>query len=104
MPHAITSGLPAGRWIGTDEAGLGPNLGPLVVSASAWDLPTKPATVDLYSALSAAVDRDSSVNGTRLWIADSKRVYCPGKGLAVLETSATIAAVPIRKACRLEAD
>ena len=39
-------------------------------------------------ALAGAVDRDSSVGGTRLHLADSKQVYSPGRGLASLEQSA----------------
>lgn len=77
-----------GRWIGTDEAGLGPNLGPLVVSATAWHLPVVPEEIDLYDVLAGAIDRDSTQGGTRLWVADSKRVYNPGRGLGTLETSA----------------
>lgn len=76
------------RWIGTDEAGYGPNLGPLVISLTSWEVPTPGPAFDLYTALSTAVDRDSNKNGTRLHIADSKKVYSPGRGLASLERSA----------------
>ena len=31
--------------IGTDEAGYGPNLGPLVVAATAWQLAAAPEAV-----------------------------------------------------------
>lgn len=67
--------------IGVDEAGYGPNLGPLVVAATAW---RTPAGVDLDEALAGAVSRDSTDDG-RLLIADSKAVYQPGGGLAKLE-------------------
>ena len=39
-----------GRLVGMDEAGYGPNLGPLVVAATAWDTPGDPATLDLFAA------------------------------------------------------
>ncbi len=77
-----------GRWIGTDEAGYGPNLGPLTVSVTVWELPTPAAEFDLYAALSGVLDRDSDCRGTRLHLADSKQVYNPARGVASLETSA----------------
>ena len=36
--------------IGTDEAGFGPNLGPLVVSATVWQMPGGIGVEDLRSA------------------------------------------------------
>lgn len=82
-PAPITS-----RWMGTDEAGYGPNLGPLLISVTAWRVPGVTSEVDLYDLLRDAVDRDSHVHGTRLHIADSKQVYTPAKGIGSLETSA----------------
>lgn len=71
------------RWlIGIDEAGYGPNLGPLVVAATAWRLP---AGCDLDELLSLSVSRSPRLNDERLLIADSKAVYQPGGGLARLE-------------------
>ena len=35
-----------GRLVGMDEAGYGPNLGPLVVAATVWDIPGDPAEFD----------------------------------------------------------
>ena len=34
--------------LGTDEAGYGPNLGPLVISASLWEVPEGVRGDDLY--------------------------------------------------------
>ena len=87
-PQPLSPPSPAARWIGTDEAGYGPNLGPLVISTTSWELPAPGPEFDLYAALSAAVDRDSNAGGAKLHLADSKQVYSPGRGLASLETSA----------------
>ena len=69
--------------IGTDEAGYGPNLGPLVVGATVWQTPPKTAAEDLYRLLESCVCCHS--DETRLAIADSKALYKPGLGLAALE-------------------
>ena len=79
---------PVARWIGTDEAGYGPNLGPLAISVTVWDLPALASEFDLYEALASIVDRESDRGGTRLHIADSKQVYSPARGVGSLETSA----------------
>ena len=81
--------------IGIDEAGYGPNLGPLVISASAWHVEDEPATVDLYERLGDVVRDASSVRGDsddqRLAIADSKQLYKPGGGLESLERGVFVA-------------
>lgn len=64
-----------------DEAGYGPNLGPLVVAATAW---RAPAGAELDALLEPIVARSPTRDG-RLLIADSKAVYHPGGGLAKLE-------------------
>jgi hypothetical protein len=99
--------------IGMDEAGYGPNLGPLVVAATAWQVDegaggreqgagkavrrrngdggvslasaARPnlGQVDLYRALKGVISRSAS--DTRLAIADSKSLYKPGLGLRQLE-------------------
>lgn len=72
--------------IGTDEAGYGPNLGPLVIAATAWRVPDALVDGDLYEALAACVARDVEVSPcARLTIADSKQLYKPGGTLAHLE-------------------
>lgn len=75
--------------IGTDEAGYGPNLGPLVVSASVWRIPDALRADTLYDVLaeiiSATAVRPRNGLPVPVAIADSKRLYQPGKGLRLLE-------------------
>ncbi len=72
--------------IGMDEAGYGPNLGPLVITATVWEVPGNPHECDFWSAFSDVVDQEKPSEG-KLHIADSKVVYSSGKGLQALETS-----------------
>jgi len=68
--------------IGTDEAGYGPNLGPLVVAASTWRIAAPPdAAESVFTALSTG-----TWNATPgpLW-ADSKTIYRGGDGFVALE-------------------
>ena len=76
-----------GLVIGTDEAGYGPNLGPLVITATAWRVPEDPRAFDFWSALEEAVINEAPRSSGRLHVADSKQVYSPGKGLRELERS-----------------
>ncbi len=93
--------------IGIDEAGYGPNLGPLVVAATAWRVseegsevrgqgsgkkkPPKSASatppnappVDLYARLANIVSKKPTEG--RIAIADSKLLYKPRGGLQLLE-------------------
>ena len=71
--------------IGTDEAGYGPNLGPLVISATAWRVPDEAIDRDLYTSLSRCVCETPGDGDPRVAIADSKMLYRPGFGLADLE-------------------
>jgi len=65
--------------IGTDEAGYGPNLGPLVISATLWELPEGVSGDELprllQSVVAPAVERPANGRPPRLAIADSKRLY-----------------------------
>lgn len=79
--------------IGTDEAGYGPNLGPLVVAASVWRVEAAPAAVEAALTraltLAAAAADPAAARVTPLW-SDSKQVYRGGRtsaghGLAALE-------------------
>ncbi|HEY8504713.1 MAG TPA: hypothetical protein VIL46_09030, partial [Gemmataceae bacterium] len=69
--------------VGIDEAGYGPNLGPLVLSSAAVRVPVE--TACLWGLLSPAVARaDGRANGA-LVIDDSKKVYALAGGLGRLE-------------------
>jgi hypothetical protein len=61
-------------WVGIDEAGYGPNLGPLVMTAVVAEAPSRP---DLWHSLGNRVRR-ASRKGHGLAIDDSKRVYQAG--------------------------
>jgi len=85
--------------VGIDEAGYGPLLGPLVVSAAAFDVPVpilkqleRPADgPDLWNILRASVKKTAGRRDPRLAVADSKKLYgkarCGG-GIALLERAA----------------
>ena len=80
-----------GYLIGTDEAGYGPNLGPLVISATVWEVPDGAGSDDLYRRLAAAISPTPERNGngraggSRVAMADSKALYHSGGGLRLLE-------------------
>ena len=74
--------------IGIDEAGYGPNLGPLVVGATAWQVlevedQGSGNEIDLYRRLEEVVSAEA--DDQRIAIADSKALYKPGGGLCGLE-------------------
>lgn len=92
--------------IGTDEAGYGPNLGPLVISASVWEVPDGLDAAAMYDRLAAVVGReprDCVPGGPCLAVADSKALYSPQRGLRHLERAvlASLAALG-RGACDWE--
>lgn len=80
--------------IGIDEAGYGPNLGPLVMTSVACHLPPDLNDANLWHTLAAAVRRVEDPADDRLLIADSKVVYSTGRGLHGLE-SGVRAALPL---------
>lgn len=75
--------------IGTDEAGYGPRLGPLVISATAWQAQDDVQAEDLYDHIGEILIREpkgrGDEDGQRVVWADSKMVYKPHHGLARLE-------------------
>ena len=76
------------RWAGIDEAGYGPNLGPLVMTAVVAEGPdSRPPRV--WDDLAATVARADDPT-RRLWVDDSKRVFKARKGRDRLD-AATLA-------------
>ncbi len=75
--------------VGTDEAGYGPNLGPLVVSATVWHVADGVPETGLYHRLRGTVATtlaEAARWGPRcVAIADSKVLYQSGQGLGALE-------------------
>ena len=75
--------------LGVDEAGYGPNLGPLAISASVWEVPEGVRGEELYvrlqTAIAPAAAQSAKAAGQRVAIADSKVLYQSGKGLKLLE-------------------
>ncbi|QDU54086.1 hypothetical protein [Aeoliella mucimassa] len=81
--------------IGIDEAGYGPNLGPLCIGLSLWQVPdntnatngarstASPEEIDLFELLTPMVC--GKPDGRRVAIADSKLLYKPKGGLRDLE-------------------
>ncbi|MFM1903681.1 MAG: hypothetical protein RLZZ440_1581 [Planctomycetota bacterium] len=77
-------GRPVTLVIGTDEAGYGPNLGPLTVAATAWEVAADPEAVE--DALAGAV----AALPEQLW-GDSKAIYRAGAGFDRLERGVLVA-------------
>ena len=73
--------------IGIDEAGYGPILGPLVVSATAFQGDDRETDLDLWKRLQASVADRGKKGDNRIVVCDSKRIYTPAKGLGALELS-----------------
>jgi hypothetical protein len=70
--------------VGLDEAGYGPNLGPLVVASAACHVPDG-APACLWKRLKRAVRKSDSTDDGRLLIDDSKKVNEGLTGFAKLE-------------------
>src|SRR5437899_3125978 len=75
-------------WIvGIDEAGYGPNLGPLVMTSVACRVPQDLAGGDWWHVLRTVVRRHPEPDDGRLLIDDSKLVYSTSRGLFDLESA-----------------
>ena len=84
--------------IGMDEAGYGPNYGPLIVGATVWEVPGDPREFDLWSAFAGIVEQTAPVDDAHIQIADSKQVYNPAKGLVNLERG-VLRALAVHRRC-----
>ena len=68
-----------------DEAGLGPNLGPLVVAVTVWDVPAPARKFDFWRTFKKVLTKEPEPDDTRLHVADSKEVFQPHRGCRALE-------------------
>jgi len=77
--------------VGIDEAGYGPVLGPLVISAVAFRLPDSLSQIPLWQVLTESVTDRPRRSGAKLVVADSKKLYRGRSDLRNLERSALTA-------------
>jgi ribonuclease HII len=77
------------RWVGIDEAGYAPNLGPLVMTAVVAEGPGERAP-DLWADLASSVARAGG-DPESLWVDDSKRIFRGRKGFERLEAGSLTA-------------
>jgi len=72
--------------VGVDEAGYGPNLGPLTISASIWSVPLDTEETDFLGAVADFLQpKPLSANSRHIPVGDSKLLYDRSKGLSTLE-------------------
>lgn len=71
--------------VGIDEAGLGPILGPLVVSAAAFSVSSEKANVDMWQLLPESISSNKKNLAGRILVCDSKKAYTPAVGIGFLE-------------------
>jgi ribonuclease HII len=93
--------------VGIDEAGYGPILGPLSVSAAAFDVPGELTDASLWAVLHDSVTHKVAGRGARLVITDSKKLHKPKEGIGRIERTALAAlavqeSLPVRLSALLE--
>ena len=72
--------------IGVDEAGYGPNIGPLIIAGTAWRVPDEIGEIDFAALLKKHFStRPWSEGCTHVPLGDSKQLYTPAVGLRTLE-------------------
>lgn len=71
-----------------DEAGYGPNLGPLLITATKWRTPASPGRCQFYRLLRDVIDPGGHHSWGKLHLADSKVVFSGKDAFRSLETSA----------------
>ncbi|MDG2387787.1 MAG: hypothetical protein P8M30_00575 [Planctomycetaceae bacterium] len=76
--------------IGIDEAGFGPNLGPLVITASVWEIDADYRPDDLWKSLSPVISQTGRITADQIHVADSKQVHQSSKGIGPLERSVRV--------------
>lgn len=75
---------------GIDEAGVGPLLGPMVVSSAAFSIPDGLLRNDLWQVLNRSISKTKKGTAGRIVIADSKKAYDRSQGLASLEKTVLV--------------
>ncbi|QDV22067.1 hypothetical protein [Aureliella helgolandensis] len=72
--------------LGVDEAGYGPNLGPLTMAATIWRVPVAMGEAEVLECFSSTFKpRPWRANCQHLPLGDSKQLYSPSTGLQSLE-------------------
>lgn len=72
--------------IGVDEAGYGPNLGPLLIGGSAWLVPQELGETEFCQLLASTFHPSGwTVGCQHIPLGDSKKLYQAGSGLRSLE-------------------
>jgi ribonuclease HII len=85
--------------IGIDEAGFGPNLGPLVITASVWELDGDYHPETLWESLAPRISQSSPVGPEQIHVADSKEVHQSANGIGPLERSVNVLLQAAELAC-----
>jgi hypothetical protein len=84
---------------GVDEAGYGPRLGPLVISAVVFEIPRRGGC--LWEELRPVVSKRYSRSADALPVGDSKKIFSTKRGIASLEKTVLTFCPPARMPTRL---